>query len=851
MESKTFLNLIKEKQIQIPQIQRDYAQGRNNEKAKEIRESFLPALINALEKSGKPLILDFIYGSSKEGKFIPLDGQQRLTTLFLLHWYLCPKEELMLLQQEDVSKLTYETRISSKDFCKKLVFYPFQSAKDKFNSLKQSLEDKIQEINDKLKNAQEQEKQQLIQEKGHCETELKSWTLSKWMKNEPWFMWIWHKDPTVSAMLVMLDAIEKKLKFKTDGKLYTMWENLKSGQIVFHLLPLEQFNLTDELYVKMNARGKELSSFDIFKSTLEEEMRKNKVEEDVQNEWRKNVDSNWIDIFWNKLAKPKLEENIKEDEQLKCVESVEESYLRFLKRMMVFYLFANDKCVDVKEFQKENPNEIDYDKLNGALPSELELDEKDDIISKVREFSVRNDVLLLMPFFIKASFFRQMFFEFVILSFKSLIYSENSIKHDGTDLISNVNFGLNIDSLFLTFIDKNIDYDTRLQFYALLKFFEYNHAEFVAKNETLQNELNFWMRVVRNLTVNTNTFYYNTYKEFQNSLVEITKWTKDIYSEKKSETILDYLANKENTLAGFEGGQLKEEREKAVLMTNPDREQAQKWITAIKSIEEREYFLGQIRFLLEWSKEDNVENNLQAFSMYTQKICSVFDTNGLRDDLCNEHIFYNVMLVNDEWYLRESCFMYETGKNRDWSWKQYLREKNKSKNVKNLLDKWTNTETISFVDFCKQYIKENTPNDWRKCFIEKPEIYDQLYDKKVSYWDWGNREICLLSKTRWSSVHKELRTYYWHLKYKQQNDKDYNDSRNETHPFSSVFLRDASRKFSVKFIPYKGYVVSSNFNTQIDTMFLNSENNKWEQYFSSNEFQEVEKLLDEINIIFI
>ena len=32
--------------------------------------------------------LDFVYGSKKNNVFIPLDGQQRLTTLFLMHWYL-------------------------------------------------------------------------------------------------------------------------------------------------------------------------------------------------------------------------------------------------------------------------------------------------------------------------------------------------------------------------------------------------------------------------------------------------------------------------------------------------------------------------------------------------------------------------------------------------------------------------------------------------------------------------------------------------------------------------------------------------------------------------------------------
>jgi len=38
--------------------------------------------------------------------------------------------------------------------------------------------------------------------------------------------------------------------------------------ITFELLPLEHFGLTDDLYIKMNARGKPLTSFETFKRVL-------------------------------------------------------------------------------------------------------------------------------------------------------------------------------------------------------------------------------------------------------------------------------------------------------------------------------------------------------------------------------------------------------------------------------------------------------------------------------------------------------------------------------------------------------------------------------------------------------
>ena len=71
--------------IEIPLIQRDYAQGRPGAWVEEIRVSFLEVLLDAIV-GGEPVGLDFVYGKIEGSTFHPLDGQQRLTTLFLLHW---------------------------------------------------------------------------------------------------------------------------------------------------------------------------------------------------------------------------------------------------------------------------------------------------------------------------------------------------------------------------------------------------------------------------------------------------------------------------------------------------------------------------------------------------------------------------------------------------------------------------------------------------------------------------------------------------------------------------------------------------------------------------------------------
>ena len=115
--------------IEIPMIQRDYAQGREGEK--EIRSRFLNAIFSTLSNDEQEsLELDFIYGSfwkpedKGKNKFIPLDGQQRLTTLFLLYWYIGLNEletDKWNQIKSSLSKFTYETRTSSRRFCENLV----------------------------------------------------------------------------------------------------------------------------------------------------------------------------------------------------------------------------------------------------------------------------------------------------------------------------------------------------------------------------------------------------------------------------------------------------------------------------------------------------------------------------------------------------------------------------------------------------------------------------------------------------------------------------------------------------------------------------------------------------------
>ncbi len=232
------------KKIIIPIIQRDYAQGRLDPDINRIRNRFLDSLYNAIVK--EPITLDFVYGDiDMNGVMTPLDGQQRLTTLFLLHWYAARKENVSAEEAVFLSNFGYETRYSARYFCKELMSY-YPSFKGK---------------------------------------------LSEEIIDQAWFPLDWQKDSTISSMLVMLDAIDDK--FKTVDNL---WDRLKSGAITFYFLPIKDMGLTDELYIKMNSRGKPLTRFEHFKAELERCIQV--IDKATTERIIHKIDRDWTDMLW-------------------------------------------------------------------------------------------------------------------------------------------------------------------------------------------------------------------------------------------------------------------------------------------------------------------------------------------------------------------------------------------------------------------------------------------------------------------------------------------------------------------------------------------------------------------------
>ena len=255
--------------IEIPMIQRDFAQGRVNDEVDVVRRNFLRTLHSAA--IGRERIsLDFVYGAVNEERTLhPLDGQQRLTTLFLLHWVIATRTDRIDAGAK-WTRFTYETRPSAREFCRQLVTAALQTGDGR---------------------------------------------PSGWIRDQPWFLPTWEYDPTIQSMLVVIDDLN--ILFRSED-LNEVWTNLTGEQptIVFHLLPIEQMGAPEALYIRMNSRGRPLTEFENVKAVLEKCVDGSTVSE--QRDLAGKLDGAWLDLLW-----PLRDDDHKVDKQFL-------NYLRFI-----------------------------------------------------------------------------------------------------------------------------------------------------------------------------------------------------------------------------------------------------------------------------------------------------------------------------------------------------------------------------------------------------------------------------------------------------------------------------------------------------------------------------------------
>lgn len=242
-------SLLENYRVVIPLIQRDYAQGRKDKRTTEVRKKLLQDINTALiDTNVRPLDLNFIYGKSTNGKFIPLDGQQRLTTLFLVYLFAYRDND----ECDFLGNFSYETRKSSTQFFESLV-----------------------------------ENRRIFFTKAKSPSEI--------IKDEPWFADSWQLDPTVQGALKTLDDISDSFDYGFDY--VSVLSDSSNQKLVFNFLDIDKLGSEDELYIKLNSRGRPLTDFENFKARLIDRIKK--IDSHLEREFSQNIDTKWTDVIWN------------------------------------------------------------------------------------------------------------------------------------------------------------------------------------------------------------------------------------------------------------------------------------------------------------------------------------------------------------------------------------------------------------------------------------------------------------------------------------------------------------------------------------------------------------------------
>lgn len=711
--------------VVIPMIQREYAQGRDT--AKEVRTDFLKALYDYLNEGTPERDLDFIYGNIKGKDFIPLDGQQRLTTLFLLHWYLSRITEdtslrerfdsALLDKERRHSRFTYETRSSSKEFCDALML------------------NEIDFIN-------------LLPASEVMPTGKKS--IQKTIQDKNWFHLSWKKDPTIRAMLTMLDAIHEQ--FNGCQEFLAKLLDTNRPVVTFLFMHLDRYNLSDELYIKMNSRGKPLTDFENFKARYSEHIKMllGKSEVKVARErllldgtrmkmpldlyFAERIDNAWTNLMW--AYRNDGDSDDYSDYGLMCD-----------RRMtnLISALLA-----------------LKYIELHPTTKGE-----NDPIFSILANQTGREK----LPF--------TTLYEGDALSLESTVFLIDTM-----DLLaaSEGKPQLRLSKKFehylplsrildkILFSHRDLNYNDRAMLYAYLNYLlRYgNHPG-----------IDHWMRVIHNLA-NAENNRIDSASELSNTIKNIR-------------LLLDYAPNILRYLAdgrpvdGFPSWLIEEERMKASLIL---RDNSKRWFDKILETERHGYFTGQIGFILEfagiweryqkenatdWSDAEDDEL-LAAFDKYSKAAQAVFaESYENRINDFNFRFERAVLFKGD--YLPSNNLHYnllsaDTTRNnvkRDFSWKRHLRlDKDKDATERRYFVKAVFDDPAFDSDNPNESLKsvfegKSTGDQWRDSLIKHPSAIQYCEQGFISFTRdvEGCEGILPMKSSRLSGYHKEL--YSWEL----------------------------------------------------------------------------------------
>lgn len=576
-------NKLKISEIKIPRIQRDYVQGIISPRINSIRKNLIEGMVRAV-KGGEPLDLNYIYGVLEGKKFIPLDGQQRLTTLFLFHWYIALKAKELL----DFScKLSYEQRDSAREFCEEI------------NGIGREIKD----IPDKI-------------------------SISDKIESNSKFYSEWINDPTVKGMLNTLCTIEKVINGSNNFDFKKAWESLtgENAPISFFFLDLNSsFGVDkkidpDKLFIKMNSRGLNLSAFENFKANLLDLEVGEPKDEDLKDLAKEKFDVDWLNYFWNKEYKNQNNGGASESKDFP-IENVDG------KMMRLFHAIIINEAISKLNINRKKENQSDPDKEKKYAEPLKEIEKLAKVKSDQIFYSIYGD---------KGVDLRAIFAN-IIRAFDAIVTfaAKEKLFESLKEICGSETLITNLEKLITNLINKDwkadvqdeYTYAERVLLYAFTRYLTSKSKpdEGFQKFEPYYLGFPEWARFIRNLVQNRE---FNNFNDYVNGI----NWI-DIFLNKlrgKAFSLDDVIkvrlkeeASGESDCyyvpTGFDESQIYEEIIKAKLINSNKG-----WAEEIYSAEADSFFRGQIRVMLTFA-----ECNIEKFKTYRNILIDIFGDEGI------------------------------------------------------------------------------------------------------------------------------------------------------------------------------------------------------------------------------
>lgn len=574
----------------------------------------------------------------------------------------------------------------------------------------------------------------------------------------------------------MLDAIHEK--FYDKKEFFARLLDREKPAITFLFMNLEAFKLTDDLYIKMNSRGKQLTPFENFKAQYSEYLKTIKTDRtfslskgntrlpvSMDKYFLHCIDTIWTDMIWKfRNIDQEYNKNTGKEGNAETYPHFDQKLANLIQNIFIWNYADRFKIKEGINLKNLQENKESGKGLRLSLYSKKFLNEK--------------SAIFLIDCF-------DVFYQYI------RTFGELRLLPAGHVFNENAAFKNALRSSFA-------GYAEQICLYAYTAYL----IKFRKPSEKTPPDppagLNEWMRIIYNLA-NLNNTSTGSITEFAQAIKSVRDMLNEISDPHH---VLHKFVNIKK-ITHFSSWQVKEEKIKACLFLREAEFPEKKWRNKITETEKHPYFTGQIGFILsfagivqyydehkncDWSNAEDTKY-FKAFSDYAEKAGFVFavkDNNSWENN--KNYCFERAVLTKGDYllgadfsgyyiYERKNILSSTTRKNnifRDYSWRRFLHlTENKDKNYEEINrkqkyvkavfdDKRFKLTAASLEEICQDgaipQSEYSSDMMWRNTLIQQPQCFALLTQGFINFKQ-DKSSILLLGASQLNHYHAELYSY--------------------------------------------------------------------------------------------